>query len=61
MMSVTFHELLLTNRQAANLFKAFANNSSTDIKLSKTELSKMIQSGGFLGRHLSPLQKTDYH
>ena len=43
------HELLLTNRQAANLRKAFANCLSTDIKLSKTQLSKMIQSGGFLG------------
>ena len=36
------HELLLTNRQVANLCKAFANNSSTDIKLSKTQLSKMM-------------------
>ena len=42
--------LLLTNRQVLNLRKAFANNSSVDIKLSKTQLSKMIQSGGFLGR-----------
>ena len=46
------HKLLLTNRQVVNLRKAFANNSSTDIKLSKTQLSKMIQSGGFLGRLL---------
>ena len=52
------HELLLTNRQDVNLRKAFANNSSTDIKLSKTQLSKMIQSGGFLGRLLGPLLKT---
>ena len=52
------HELLLTNRQVANLRKAFANNSSTDIKLSKTQLSKMIQSGGFLGILLGPLLKT---
>ena len=37
------HELLLTNRQVANLLKAFANNSSTDIKLSKTQLSKRKQ------------------
>ena len=49
------HELLLTNRQVANLFKAFAKNTSTDIKLSKTQLSKMIQSGGFL---LGPLLRT---
>ena len=52
------NELALTNRQVANLCKAFANNSSTDIKLSKTQLSKMIQSGGFLGRLLGPLLKT---
>ena len=48
----------LTNRQVANLRKAFANNLSTDIKLSKTQISKMIQSGGFLGRLLGPLLKT---
>ena len=52
------HELLLTNRQVANLRKAFAKNTSTDIKLSKTQLSKMIQSGGFLGRLLGPLLRT---
>ena len=38
------HKLLLPNRQVANLQKYFANNSSTDIKLSKTQLSEMIQS-----------------
>ena len=52
------HELLLTNRQVANIRKAFANHLSTDIKLSKTQLSKMIQSGGFLGKLLGPLLKT---
>ena len=52
------HKLLLTNRQVANIRKAFAKNTSTDIKLSKTHLSKMIQSGGFLGRLLGPLLKT---
>ena len=52
------HELLLTNRQVSNLRKSFANNSSADIKLSKTQLSKMIQSGGFLSRLLGPLLKT---
>ena len=51
------NELLLTNRPVANLRKAFANNSSTDIKLSKTQLSKMIESGRFLGRLLGPLLK----
>ena len=52
------HELLLTNRQVANIRKAFANNLSTDIKFSKAQLSKMIQSGGFLGKLLGPLLKT---
>ena len=52
------HELLLTNRQVSNLHKAFVNNSSADINLSKTQLSKMIQSGGFLSRLLDPLLKT---
>ena len=49
------HELLLTNRQVANLRKAFAKSTSTDIMLSKTQLSNIIQSGGFLGRPLGPL------
>ena len=52
------HNLLLTNRQVANLWKAFANNLSADIKPSKTQLSKMIQSGEFLGRLLGPLKKS---
>ena len=52
------HELLLTNRQVANLHKAFGNYLSTDIKLSKTQLSKMIESGGFLGKLLGPLLNT---
>ena len=52
------HELLLTNRQVANLCQAFRNYLSTNIKLSKTKLSKMIQSGGLLGRLLGPLLKT---
>ena len=49
------YELLLTNRQVAKIRKAFAKNTSTDIKLSKTQLSKMIQSGGFLGNLLCKL------
>ena len=52
------HKLLLTNRQVSNLRQSFANYLSTDIKLSKTQLSKMIQSGGFLGRLFGPLLKT---
>ena len=51
-------EFLLTNRKAANLREAFANKSSTDIKLSKIQISKMIQSGGFFGRLFGPLLKT---
>ena len=52
------HKLLLTNRKVTNLCKVVANNSSTDITLSKTQLSKMIQSGAFLFRLVGPLLKT---
>ena len=52
------HELLLTDRQVSSIRKAFANNSSVDIKFSKAQLSKMIQSGGFVGKLLGPLLKT---
>ena len=52
------HKLLLTNKQVANLRKAFANYLSTDIKLSKTQISEMIKSGRFLGRLLRLLLKT---
>ena len=52
------HKILLTNGQVANLRKAFGSYTSVNIKLSKTQLSKMIQSGGFLGRLLGPLLKT---
>ena len=48
------YKLLLTNRQVANLCKAFANYLSIDIKLSKTQLSKVKESGGFLGKLLGP-------
>ena len=51
-------ELLLTDRQVSSIRKAFSNNSSADIKFSKTQLSKMIQSGGFLSKLLRPLLKT---
>ena len=51
------HELLLTDRQVSSIRKAFANNSSTNIKFSKTQLSKMIQSAGFLGKLLGPSLK----
>ena len=43
------HELLLTKGQTTKLKNAFNNNMSTDIKLSKAQISKIIQSGGFLG------------
>ena len=55
------HKLLKTNRQVASLCAAFANYLSTDIKLSKSQLSKMIQSGGFLGMLLGLILKKDYH
>ena len=50
------HKLLLTSIQVKNLWKAFANKSSTDIKSSKTQY--MVQLGGFLGRLLGTLLKT---
>ena len=49
------HELLLTMRQKTKLRNAFNNNASTDLKLSKAQISKIIQSGGFLGSSLSKL------
>ena len=52
------HKLLLTNRQVADLCKAFANYLSTDIKLSKTYLSMMIQLGELFGRLLGLFLKT---
>ena len=52
------HELLLFNRLVSILLKAFAIKSSTDIKLWKIQLSKIIQSEGFLCRLLGPLPKT---
>ena len=52
------HELLLTTRQKTKLRNSFNNNMSTDLKLSKAQISKVIQSGGFLGRLLGPLLKT---
>ena len=50
--------MLLTNTQFSKLGKAFANNSSANIKLSKTQLHKIGQSGGCLSRLLGPLLKT---
>ena len=52
------HELLLTTRQTTKLRNAIENNMSTDVKLSKAQISKIIQSGGFLGKLLGPLLKT---
>ena len=52
------HKLLLTNTQVSKLRKALANHSSANIKLSKTHLLKIGQSGGFLGRPLRSLLKT---
>ena len=51
------YKLLLTKAEVSNLRKAFANNSSANIKLSKAQLHKIGQSGGFLGRLIGPLLK----
>ena len=52
------HELLLSTRQATKLRNAIENNLQTDIKLSKAQISKITQSGGFLEKILGPLLKT---
>ena len=49
------HELLLTTRQSTKLRNAINNNLATDIKLSKAQIKKLIQLGGFLGKLLSKL------
>ena len=51
------HELLLTTRQKTKVTNAFNNNMSTDLKLSKAHINKIIQSGGFLSKLLGPLLK----
>ena len=53
------HKLLLTNTQVPKLHRAFSNNSSANIKLSKTQLHKIGQSGGFLRRLLGSVLKTE--
>ena len=52
------HKLLLTDRQVSKLCKYFANNSSGNKKLSKTQLSKVVQSRGFLDKILGSLLNT---
>ena len=52
------HEILITTRQKTKLKNAFKNNMSTNIKLSKAQISKIIQSGGFLGKLLGLLLRT---
>ena len=52
------YELLLITRQTAKLRNAIENYMSTDIKLAKAQISKITQSGGFLGKLLDPLLKT---
>ena len=53
--NVLLHELLLTTRQKTKLRNPFNNNMSTDLKLSKTQILKIILSKGFLGSLLSKL------
>ena len=52
-------ELLLTTRQTTKPRDAIESNMSTDIKLSKAQISKIIQSGGLLYKILGPLLKTE--
>ena len=52
------HELVLTTRQKTKVRNAFTNNMSTDLKFSKAQINKIIQSGGFFSKLLGPLLKT---
>ena len=61
MIKTFLHKLLLTNTQVSKLRKAFANNSSANIKSLKTQLHKIGQSGGCLGRLSRLLLKTGLH
>ena len=54
------YKLLLTDRQVLRLCKAFANNSSANVKLSKTQKSKIVKSEEFLGSLLRPLLKPSF-
>ena len=51
------HELLIRTRQKTKVRNAFNNNMSTDLKLSKAQINKIIQSGRFLSKLLGPLSK----
>ena len=51
-------KLLLTNTQVSKILKAFANNSSANTKISKSQLHKIVQSGGFLCRLLAITKNT---
>ena len=51
------HKLLQTNREVRIFRKAFANDLSVNLELTKTEKSKMIQSSGFFDSFLRPLMK----
>ena len=55
------HKLLLANIQVVNLSKAFANNLSANIKLSKIQHSTKVHSGGFIGRYLVLFLKQPCH
>ena len=54
---INLHKLLLTNGKVSRVYKAFANSSSVNIKLSKTQLHKMKKSGSFLSKLLERLLK----
>lgn len=54
---ILIYKLLLTDGQVASLSKAFANNSSANIDLLKTQIAKIMKLGGFIGRFHEPLIK----
>ena len=58
MMKIIFFKIILTNTKVSKIRKAFSNGSSTNIKLSKSQLHKIAQSGRLLGCLLGSLKKT---
>ena len=57
MTQIYLRKFLLIYRQVSKFPRAFANDSSANIKLSKSDLSRIIQSGGLVDIFLEPLQK----
>ena len=60
-LEILMMKLFLSNPQVLRFHKPFANDSSANTKLSKTQLHKIGQSRGFLGRPSGPFLKNLNH